>query len=297
MKILVLGSDGQIGQSLIEYLKKINHDVVEFDIFSNPITDLRVPGILNGILPTIDFVFFLAFDVGGSVYLKSYQNSYEFISNNIKIMNNTFDSLRMYNTPFIFASSQMSEMSYSTYGNLKHIGEKYTYCLNGKVTKFWNVYGYEQDYNKSHVVTDFILKAKENNMIEMLTTGNEARQFLYVDDCSKCLNIIMNSFFDIKEKHIDVSSFEWIKIIDLAKIVSSNFNNCPIYAGNDVDDVQRNALKEPNNNVLKYWTPDTSITVGIKKIIEKYENINSNWICKQKTFILRNVKINSKNKI
>src|SRR5512133_602381 len=104
MKILVLGSDGQIGGSLVEYMKRHNHDVVEFDNHSFPPNDLRLPNVLNDLLPTIDFVFFLAFDVGGAVYLRHYQNTYDFISNNMKLMSNTFDSLRRFNTPFIFTS-------------------------------------------------------------------------------------------------------------------------------------------------------------------------------------------------
>ena len=91
MKVLILGSDGLIGRPLTEYLR-LSNEVVEFDNYSNPVTDLRVPAILDNVLSEIDFVFFLAFDVGGSVYLKKYQDTYEFISNNIKIMNNTFDS-------------------------------------------------------------------------------------------------------------------------------------------------------------------------------------------------------------
>jgi hypothetical protein len=99
-----------------------------------------------------DFVHFLAFDIGGSMYMAKYQNTFDFISNNIKIMNNTFDLLKKYNKPFIFASSQMSNMSYSTYGTLKAIGEKYTEALGGIIVKFWNVYGYETDMEKSHVI-------------------------------------------------------------------------------------------------------------------------------------------------
>ena len=138
MKILVLGSDGQIGKALVKYLR-VNHEVIEFDILSNPKNDLRKPGILD--LNGIDFVFFLAFDVGGSVYLKKYQDTYKFISNNIKIMNNTFASLKKYETPFIFTSSQMAGMNNSSYGSLKRIGEYYTSCLNGKTVRLWNVYG------------------------------------------------------------------------------------------------------------------------------------------------------------
>lgn len=276
MKILVLGSDGQIGQPLTMYLRKLNHNVIEFDNFSNPITDLRIPNILDNLLPGIDFVFFLAFDVGGSVYLKKHQDTYEFISNNIKIMNNTFDNLKKYNTPFIFASSQMSNMNYSTYGILKYIGEKYTDCLNGKILKFWNVYGFDSIVEKYHVISDFIFMAKNNNRIDMKTNGKESRQFLYVEDCSKCLNIIMNKFNEIEEKQFDISSFQWTNINKIAKIISSNFNNCPIYPNNEIDDIQQNVLKEPEKDILKYWQPKTSIEIGIKNIIllDEIKNYN-----------------------
>ncbi|RPJ56244.1 MAG: NAD-dependent epimerase/dehydratase family protein, partial [Dehalococcoidia bacterium] len=194
MKVLVLGSDGQIGRPLTTYLREQGDGVVEFDNYSNPVTDLRIPGILDYLLPEIDFVFFLAFDVGGSIYLKQHQNTYEFISNNIKIMNNTFDSLRKSGTQFIFASSQMAEMSHSTYGILKLTGEKYTNCLNGKILKFWNVYGVNDTTEKAHVITDFISMARSHNRIDMKTDGTESRQFLYAKDCSKCLSIVMNRF-------------------------------------------------------------------------------------------------------
>ena len=269
MKILVLGSDGQIGQPLTAYLRRLNHDVIEFDNYSNPITDLRIPGILDNILPEINFVFFLAFDVGGSVYLKMHQNTYEFISNNIKIMNNTFDSLRKYNTPFIFASSQMSDMSHSTYGVLKRIGEKYTNCLNGKSLRFWNVYGLDRIIEKSHVINDFISMAKNNNRIDMKTDGKELRQFLYTGDCSKCLNIVMSRFDKIGERQLDITNFKWTSINDIAKIISSNFNNCPIYPGKNLDDIQRNSLMEPGEEILKYWEPETSIEIGIRNIINR----------------------------
>lgn len=265
MRVLVLGSDGMIGRPLVNYLREREHNVTEFDNYSNPVTDLRIPGVLDYVLKDIDFVFFLAFDVGGSIYLKKNQDKYEFISNNIKIMNNTFDSLRKHGTPFIFSSSQMSGMNQSTYGVLKRIGEQYTNCLNGKTLKFWNVYGYERNGVKSHVINDFISMAA-NGRIDMKTTGEESRQFLYVEDCSMCLSAVMWLFHKIKEKQLDVTSFEWVKIIDVAGIISRLFNNCPIHPGSEVDDLQRNELKEPGREILKYWKPETSLKDGIERI-------------------------------
>jgi len=266
MKVLVLGSAGQIGSALVKYLKATNHEVVEFDIADNKFEDL------SQTLVGIDFVFFLAFDVGGSIYLNKYQNTYDFISNNMRIMSETFDSLKAFNIPFIFSSSQMSDLTNSSYGILKNIGEKYTFSLpKGKVVKFWNVYGHEEDLEKSHVITDFILMAKNDDHIQMRTSGTETRQFLYSKDCSECLTILMENFNKIEEKSLDVSNFKWISIFEIASIITSNFPKCTISRGSYEDNLQRKQLKDPNRTILKYWKPKTLITEGIKNIIKQYE--------------------------
>ena len=68
MKITILGSSGQIGAYLTEYLSNKGHDVLEFDIVNGEHQDLTlIPNTpLEGVIKTSDFVFFLAFDVGGS---------------------------------------------------------------------------------------------------------------------------------------------------------------------------------------------------------------------------------------
>ena len=118
-------------------------------------------------------MFFLAFDVGGSRYLKKYQHTFDFINNNARLMVNVFDLLKKYRKKFVFASSQMSNMSHSPYGVMKRVGEMYTQNLNGRIVKFWNVYGIEKDLEKSHVITDFIRKGFEEGKFEMMTDGTE----------------------------------------------------------------------------------------------------------------------------
>ena len=158
MKIAILGSSGQIGVYLTEYLTEKGHLVREFDILNGQHEDMtHIPNtFLRNVIMDSDFVFFLAFDVGGSRYLKKYQHTYDFINNNTRIMANTFDLLKTYDKKFVFASSQMSNISFSPYGLLKRLGEFYTKSIGGLITKFWNVYGIEKDYEKSHVITDFI---------------------------------------------------------------------------------------------------------------------------------------------
>jgi len=275
MRHLILGSSGQIGSHLVPYLKTKNIQSIEFDLVNSPYQDLRINNntFLEKCIDESDFVYFLAFDVGGSRYLKTYQNSYSFIENNTKLMDQTFGLLKKYNKPFLFTSSQMSNMDYSPYGTLKRLGEYYTNSLNGLVVKFWNVYGIEHDENKSHVITDFIKKALKNKKIDMLTDGSEERQFLYADDCSECLLTLsqkLNILDRTKEYHI--TNFKWSKVIDVAKIIQKNID-CDIVPATTKDSIQLNKKNEPDTHILQYWKPRTTLEEGINKMCFYYKKL------------------------
>ena len=272
MKYLILGSEGQIGRALKEYLIDLNHDVFEYDIVRSHYEDLRLSHntLLEKYIDDSDFVFFLAFDVGGARYLKKYQNTFDFLHNNVSLMKETFALLRAYKKPFIFASSQMSNMDYSPYGLCKSIGEKYTECLNGLVVKFWNVYGYEEDLEKAHVITDFVLKAMKNNQIEMLTDGLEERQFLNAADCSKALYILSEKYDEMpKDKEYHITSFEWINIIKIGEIISNLMGNVKLLPSQEKDTVQKGKKNEPDPYILNYWKPEVLLEDGIKDIMRK----------------------------
>jgi len=222
MKYLVLGSSGQIGLELCKFLRKEGHEVVEFDIVADESQDLRIPNVLDEIIRDVDFVMFLAFDVGGSRYLKKYQHTYEFINNNVRLTLFTFETLKKYQKPFIFASSQMANMSYSPYGVCKSIGEVYAKALNGLTVKFWNVYGPEHDMEKSHVITDFIIKARQGK-IEMMTDGKEERQFLHAEDCSRCLMTLSEKYDEIdRDSNLHITNFEWNTVLEIAEIIKEH---------------------------------------------------------------------------
>lgn len=103
-KILILGSSGQIGQHLCSYLTEKKFTILRADIVNSKNQDLRNQNnrIISSMIKKSDFVFFLAFDVGGSRYLKKYQNSSDFILNNISIMANTFTLLKKEKKRFYF---------------------------------------------------------------------------------------------------------------------------------------------------------------------------------------------------
>jgi nucleoside-diphosphate-sugar epimerase len=281
MKILNLGSSGQIGAYLSEYLRKKGHVVIDFDKEETPKHDMTViPNqYLENAIETADFVFFLAFDVGGSRYLKKYQHTFQFIDNNTRLMANAFGLLKKYNKKFIFASSQMSNMSYSPYGVLKNVGELYTKSLNGLIVKFWNVYGIEKDYEKSHVITDFIKKGFETGVIDMLTDGQEEREFLYAEDCCEALEAIMENYNDFTpEDNLHITSFHSTKIIDVASIIMGQFNligkyDVKLQPSTEKDIVQLDKRNKPDTYLSKWWIPKTTIDVGVAKVFEAMKNV------------------------
>jgi len=276
-KILILGSRGQIGSHLLNFLKKKNYKVYEFDLVNNNSEDLRINSNRKLLLyiKKTDFVFFLAFDVGGSVYLKKYQNSYSFLMNNISIMKNTFELLYKEKKRFIFATSQMSNMIYSSYGVLKRIGEDITKSLGGISVRFWNVYGIEKDMEKSHVVTDFITKALNKRNIPMLTNGAEERDFLYADDCCHGLEIVMKKYDIFKNKNIiDLSYGKYTKIIKVAGIIKNLFKkkgiDIKVIRSKKDDQLQKNKKNTPNTYLKKYWKPKFSLEQGIEEVFNFY---------------------------
>ena len=275
MIITVLGSSGQIGAYLSEYLSKKGHIVREFDVVNGLHQDMtHIPNtyLRNAIMES-DFVFFLAFDVGGSRYLKKYQHTFDFVNNNTRLMANAFGLLQEYDKPFVFASSQMSNMSYSPYGTLKRVGELYTESLGGLIVKFWNVYGIEKDHDKAHVITDFIRKGFEEGDFEMMTDGEEVRQFLYAEDCCEGLEAVMKNYDEFYANDpLHITNFDYTSIREVAIIIENEFKligkPINIIPGEASDSVQLDKRNEADRFIEKYWSPKTDLETGIAKVFE-----------------------------
>ena len=274
-RVTILGSSGQIGSYLTEYLRNKGYDAREFDIINGEEEDMtKIPNPnLHATIMTSDFIFFLAFDVGGSHYLKKYQHTFKFIDNNTRLMANAFGLIDKYNKPFVFASSQMSNMSYSPYGVLKRVGELYTKSLNGLIVKFWNVYGIEKDMEKAHVITDFIRKGFETGTIDMMTDGTEQRDFLYAEDCCEALETVMDQYSNFtSDTDLHITTGVYTSILEIAQNIQSLFKEIgkevEVSPSPSKDEVQKDARNIPDPYIRKWWEPKTSITLGIGKVFE-----------------------------
>ena len=214
-------------------------------------------------------MFFLAFDIGGSKYLARCNKDYTFLINNIQIISNAFEVLKKAEIKFIFVSSYLAENKDHSYGILKKIGEHFTSSLGGLVVRLYNVFGNEDVSYKSHVIPDLIYQARTQKCIKLNTKGTEERQFLYIEDCCEGLYVISQNYFELLKhnSNIDLSSFEWISIKNIAEIIGRILGCGVEYSKNRAEFLVK---VNPNKLVLDYWYPKTSVEEGIIKLINEY---------------------------
>lgn len=243
MKILVLGSEGQIGSNFCEYAISKGHEIIRWDKTISSEHNLArdcfsLHSSLGPYILASDAILFLAYNVGGAKYQAYNDKMFDYISENVQIMENTFTILRNINKPVLFASSQMSNMYDTNYGLLKQLGERYTKACNNIWTcRFWNVYGVEDPTSpKSHVITDFIYQAETTKKIVMRTNGEELRQFMHASDASKALLYWCNNYESLdRNKYLDITTGYWNSIKSIAQTVITNILGASYILGPNKD--------------------------------------------------------------
>ena len=268
MRVLVLGSSGTCGRSVCRAFAAAGHEVVPWDLELSPAHDLRVAGCLNAVLPTVDFVVFLAFDVGGAKYIAS--STTEYIDNNLLLLHHTFASLKQCGLPFIYTTSTMSSMTHIPYAVLKRLSEFYTELLGGITVKLWNVYGSEPICIKSHVIPDLIDQAK-SGVIRLRTDGVEERLFLHADDFARAVLAVFDNYAALRGRGIiDISTTEWVSILDVARTVQTVARELGQEVAIEVasaKDGSHTHRTDPNSAPLAaYWSPTIALADGIRSM-------------------------------
>lgn len=260
MKSLVIGSDGFVGRPFCDYLERQGEEVVRFDIKRGEQEDGRTASLpLEG----IDRVYFLAWEVGGAKYLYRDDVQFRQLDWNLQLMLNIMPQLRESQTPFLFVSSQLAEENDTVYGVTKRLGEVWTHLLNGVRVRLWNVYGgYEDSTERSHVVADFVHQALKTGRIEMMTTGEEMRQFIHIDDVCSAFHMALEKDLD---GVYDVSTFEWVSVLKVAQTIA-DLTGAEVVPGTKVGSTPITPMvgKVPD------WEPGFTLRQGLSKMVDLY---------------------------
>jgi len=139
------------------------------------------------------------------------------------------------------------------YGLVKILGEQYflayyeKYAIPVTILRYFNVYGPRQDFGDSgFVVSVFLKRALEKKSLEILGTGEQTRDFVYVEDN---VRLSLEAFLSdkVNGRPMNIGSGNSISIKDLANEIKKIIPNVRI-------------IYKPirNKGEIKYRTPDVS---------------------------------------
>ena len=247
-KILILGSNGLVGSSLVRILKQQN----QYELIASTRSDADlfnledVKKLINRTKP--DLIINAAAKVGGILYNNTHR--VDFLLDNLKINMNILEAIipspkiQLINlgSSCIYpldASNPISENSFMD-GKLEPTNSPYAIAkivaieLGNNISDQYghnvvnlmptNLYGPNDffDNDKSHVIPALLKKfhdAKINKSKDVVIwgTGKPLREFLYVDDLSEFIQSIIFKKLDLRL--INVGSNEEVSISELAYII------------------------------------------------------------------------------
>lgn len=160
------------------------------------------------------------------------------------------------------------------YGLTKLLGEHYcsfyhkTYGLETVMFRIFNVYG----PNCQGVIYDFLNKLKKDpHKLEVLGTGRQSRDFVYVDDL---VNALLRAAItpEASGHAFNVGTGSTTSVTDLANLIVKilGFEDVDIYfKGGKAWEGDMDITLADNSKAKKIlkWTPQVSIEEGLKKII------------------------------
>jgi len=256
-KNLVLGR-GLIGSELRTFLEESGEEVKVLSRGDGH--DLKNSEKYFDQFEWADRVWFVAWDVG--VWKKNTTPAYEaeILDSNLQLCRSVFRTLERAGKQFLFVSSQAAPApDIITLGVTKRVGELWTRVLGGHVARLWNVYGWEPVGEKSHLIPDLVWKGLQGKKIELMSNGEETRQFLYVRDCVEAFV----HQFDIGQKHADVVSGEWVSVKEVAQLIGKKLG-AEVVLGEKPGKPPLYSPRTP----LESWKPRFSLDKGLDETIK-----------------------------
>jgi UDP-glucose 4-epimerase len=292
--ILIIGSKGFIGSNLFHYLFKQECNVIGCDI-TNDLSERYIQ--IDPINPDFESIFkAYTFSVcinasGSSNIVDSFQNPYKnFFSNTI----NTFkileaikihspeckfinlSSAAVYGNPIKIPISEESETSpISPYGFHKlqneTICKEFTQLFEIQTCslRIFSAYG---PGLKRQILWDLSQKTKQNDIIELFGTGEESRDFIYINDICQVINLLIEApifNWDI----LNVANGKEIKIKELVKIyqVKSGSFKKVVFTGKEKKGDPQNWKADISRISDLGYQPSTDFETGVENYIKWLE--------------------------
>jgi len=207
---------------------------------------------------------------------------------------NYLDAARINAVPrFVFASSgapageveppiheELPPHPVSPYGASKLAGEGYcsayhkSFSIDTVPLRFGNVYG-PGSIHKSSVVAKFIRRAMNSEPLEIFGDGSQTRDFIYIDDLIKALQLaatkpgIGGETFQIatsRETTVGEMAEQLVNVLDSRGVNGIQVINTETRVG----DVQRNFSDTTKAKMRLGWQPETDLQAGLERTVDYF---------------------------
>lgn len=269
MKILITGSKGFVGTHLAKSLRA-NHEVVDYDLKDGK--DIFNEKLLEKHLNKIEVVIHLAAFVSG---IESWEKPEEYLLNNgigtYKVIKAAIK--KGVRKIIIFSSAAVYGDPLTPYGASKIFAETISKCYKNQIeiiiVRPFNIYGVGQNSAYGYVIHNFAERIRKKRQIEIFGTGNQTRDFIYINDVINTVEKLIN--IKSLEQAIDLGTGESIKIVKLGKLLGKvlNIKYKTIYsdARNELFESVANAkaLQDIGIDASKF----TKLEIGLKETLLK----------------------------
>jgi len=286
-RVLVTGSEGFIGASLVRKLLSDGHQIATLDLKENSNREFHLACNLAESNPT---VFFEAFKPEVVIHLAAQIVVTDSISNpENDLMINGLGTLRVIQASiasgcknFVYIHSggaiydsnaklpldeSSPERPVSPYGLTKNLGEGYVRVLSELADANWsslalsNCYGPVAEHGKG-VIFHFWKSLKENK--KPVINGPEVtRDFVYVSDVVDAICLAMNKPTNCR---INISSGKEISLIQLYKLIQLELGSSiePNILHHNPGEILRSCLGNKKASEVLNWQPKIDLEQGIK---------------------------------
>jgi len=295
LKILVIGSEGNIGRKLVPYLREHGHEVLRADIVQQYAPDYVKCdiNILDDLIePALKFKPEAIYHMAGMVSRITCEFApYLCVNTNISGTNNIIQLCKMLDAKMInFSTSEVygnvggvlkedrKDLSPNNrYGLSKLLAEKLVeyevkYCnLKAVTTRLFMIYDEDEIFGEHR--SAMIRFAEALCKGEKITVHKDSvRSWMHIEDCVEVLHRLL--FLDDNYHVINIGHPAPIKMEDLARIMATNFKHYYTTDFMNLVDLpkQMTLTKIPSllrqTQLLKFKSK-VSLEEGIKRVVEK----------------------------
>ena len=303
---LVTGGAGFLGSNLIDHLLKKGEEVICVDNYStgskvniehwigHPNFELITHDIIKPIHVEVNKIWHLACPASPIHYqydpIKTSKTCFMGTLNMLGLAKRNNATMLLASSSEIYGDPQQHPQREVYRGNVNPIGIRSCYdegkriseslCFaylrqnntNVKVMRIFNTYGPRMFPNDGRVVSNFILKALNNDPLSIYGNGNQTRSFCYVDDLVEGMIKLMNSG---QKGPINFGNPNELTIKELAELIIKKINpelNIKYEELPEDDPIKR----KPDIDLAKQllgWEPKISLSEGMDLTINYFRNL------------------------